>query len=151
MHIGNPGNCRLQGKQPGARLRSCSGALSFRRNLMKKKKEKNYLDQIPLIHKKKWEVLDNGIVEITVENTGFYNKLAQKLFKKPRFSFIKLDQYGSFVWQQIDGEKSIYEIGQILSKKHKGASQQLYSRLSTYFKILEQNGYIVFVNGEHKK
>ena len=59
----------------------------------------------------KWDVSEDGIVEITVENTGFYNTIAQKIFKKPRYSFIKLDEYGSFVWQKIDGKKSIYEIG----------------------------------------
>lgn len=111
-----------------------------------KKDDKNYIDKIPKINDKKWEVLEDGIVEITVENTGFYNMLAQKLFKKPRFSFIKLDKYGSCVWQQIDGKKTIYEIGQILKKSHKGASNQLYERLSTYFGILERNKYIIFVD-----
>lgn len=111
-----------------------------------KKDDKNYIDKIPRINDKKWEVLEDGIVEITVENTGFYNMLAQKLFKKPRFSFIKLDKYGSCVWQQIDGKKTIYEIGQILEKSHKGASNQLYERLSTYFGILERNKYIIFVD-----
>lgn len=111
-----------------------------------KKDDKNYIDKIPRINDKKWEVLEDGIVEITVENTGFYNMLAQKLFKKPRFSFIKLDKYGSCVWQQIDGKKTIYEIGQILKKSHKGASNQLYERLSTYFGILERNKYIIFVD-----
>lgn len=111
----------------------------------KKKNTENYVDRIPQINKKKWEVLEDDLVEVTVENTGFYNTLAQKLFKKPRYSFIKLDEYGSCVWQQIDGQKSIYEIGQVLKKEHKGASHQLYERLSTYFGILEKNGYITFV------
>ena len=87
---------------------------------------------------------DGDKKEITVENTGFYNTIAQKIFKKPRYSFIKLDEYGSFVWQQIDGKKSIYEIGKELGNKHKGASDQLYERLSKYFGILERNKYIVF-------
>ena len=108
------------------------------------KEKKNYIDNIPRINAMKWEVLEDGIVEITVENTGFYNKVAQRLFKKPRYSFIKLDEYGSFVWQQIDGKKSIYEIGKELGNKHKGASDQLYERLSKYFGILERNKYIVF-------
>lgn len=108
------------------------------------KEKKNYIDNIPRINDMKWEVLEDGIVEITVENTGFYNKVAQRLFKKPRYSFIKLDEYGSFVWQQIDGKKSIYEIGKELGNKHKGASGQLYERLSKYFGILERNKYIVF-------
>ena len=75
------------------------------------KEKKNYIDNIPKINDMKWDVSEDGIVEITVENTGFYNTIAQKIFKKPRYSFIKLDEYGSFVWQQIDGKKSIYEIG----------------------------------------
>ena len=100
------------------------------------KEKKNYIDNIPRINDMKWEVLEDGIVEITVENTGFYNKVAQRLFK--------LDEYGSFVWQQIDGKKSIYEIGKELGNKHKGASDQLYERLSKYFGILERNKYIVF-------
>ena len=108
------------------------------------KEKKNYIDNIPRINDMKWEVLEDGMVEITVENTGFSNKVAQRLFKKPRYSFIKLDEYGSFVWQQIDGKKSIYEIGKELGNKHKGASDQLYERLSKYFGILERNKYIVF-------
>ena len=108
------------------------------------KEKKNYIDNIPRINDMKWEVLEDGIVEITVENTGFYNKVAQRLFKKPRYSFIKLDEYGSFVWQQIDGKKSIYEIGKELGNKHNGASDQLYERLSKYLGILERNKYIVF-------
>ena len=108
------------------------------------KEKKNYIDNIPRINDMKWEVLEDGIVEITVENTGFYNKVAQRLFKKPRYSFIKLDEYGSFVWQQIDGKKSIYEIGKELGNMHKGGSNQLYERLSKYFGILERYKYIVF-------
>lgn len=114
---------------------------------MKKKIQSNYLDNIPVINKK-WERLENGCVEVTVENTGFYNTLAQKFFKKPRFSFIKLDEYGSCVWQQIDGKKTIYEIGQILKSTHKGASEQLYERLSQYFGILESNQYVIFLKEE---
>lgn len=109
------------------------------------KEKKNYIDNIPKINDMKWEVLEDGIVEISVENTGFYNTIAQKLFKRPRYSFIKLDEYGSFVWQQIDGKKTIYEIGKELGANHKGASTQLYERLAKYFAILERNKYIVFV------
>ena len=112
-------------------------------------KKENYIDNIPKINKK-WETLEDGIVEVTIENKGFYNTLAQKLFKKPRYSFIKLDEYVSCVWKQIDGKKTIYEIGKILEKEHKKAGVQLYERLAKYFKILETNKYVVFVNEEDK-
>ena len=119
--------------------------------MKKKNKQENYLDRIPEINDKKWELDDNGFVEVTVENTGLYNTIAQKFFKRPRYSFIKLDTYGTCVWQQIDGKKTIYEIGQILKDTHKGAADQLYERLASYFKILENNGYVIFLNGSNNK
>ena len=118
--------------------------------MKKKKKQENYLDWVPVINDKKLELKDDGLVEVTVENTGFYNTVAQKFFKRPRYSFIRLDEYGSCVWQQIDGTKNIYEIGQILKNTHRGAADQLYERLASYFKILEQNGYVVFRENDDK-
>ena len=110
----------------------------------KKKESVNYLDQIPRISVPKWEVLEDGLVEVKVENKGFFNVIEQKCFHRPRTSYIKLDEYGSCVFQQIDGEKSIYEIGQILEQTHEGASNQLYERLSAYFETLRRLHYIQF-------
>lgn len=72
----------------------------------KKKESVNYLDQIPRISVPKWEVLEDGLVEVTVENKGFFNVIAQKCFHRPRTSYIKLDEYGSCVFQQIDGRRA---------------------------------------------
>lgn len=107
------------------------------------KNSNNYLDNIPKTNKK-WKETKEGFVEITVENKGVYHKIAQRFFKKPRYSYIKLDEFGSCVWMQIDGEKTIYEIGQILKTKHEKAAEQLYERLSKFIGILEHNNYIVF-------
>ena len=112
-----------------------------------KKSQENYLDKVPVIQKK-WEVNEKGLVEVTVENTGFFNVIAQKVFKKPIYSFIELDEYGSCVWQQIDGRKTLYEIGAVLKKQHKKASTQLYERLAKFFGILEHNKYIRFIDEE---
>ena len=93
------------------------------------KQKKNYLDYIPQVNK-------------------MFNRIAQKVFKKPRYSFIKLDEFGSCVWREIDGKKTIYEIGQILKVQHQKAAEQLYERLAKFMGILEHNRYIVFVKGE---
>jgi hypothetical protein len=114
-----------------------------------KKEKRNYIDFIPQINIQ-WRTAEDGMVEVVMENKGFYHTIAQKLFKKPRYSYIKLDEYGSCVWNQIDGQKSIYEIGQILEKEHEKAAVQLYERLSAYFGILERNKFITFVNKEKK-
>ena len=113
--------------------------------MLKKKKESvNYLDQIPRISVPKWEVLEDGLVEVTVENKGFFNVIAQKCFHRPRTSYIKLDEYGSCVFQQIDGEKSIYEIGQKVKEHFGKEAEPLYERLTTFFRILAENKYITY-------
>ena len=82
---------------------------------MKKKKNvisQNYLEKIPVRPETiKWSTDGNGIVTLDIENTGVFNRVAQKLLKKPKVSHIHLDEMGSFVWPLIDGKKSIAVLG----------------------------------------
>lgn len=76
---------------------------------MAKKKDagKNYLDFVPVRNPSfDFTVADDGIVTITVEWQGFYHRIAQRFFRRPRVSDIKLDAYGSFVWQAIDVKRT---------------------------------------------
>ncbi len=110
------------------------------------KKNKNYLDYIP-VHSANfpWEVNKQGLVEIRVTNKGFYNWLAQKFFHKPRVSRISLEEYGSFIWQQIDGHKSIYDIGLLVREEFGEKAEPVFERLARYFRTLENTHYIRFV------
>lgn len=75
------------------------------------KKKKNYLDFVPVCAPGySWKLNEKKLVEIEVQNKGFYNWLAQKFFKRPKVSYISLDEYGSFVWRQMDGQRTIYDI-----------------------------------------
>ena len=47
-----------------------------------------------------WSADGNGLVTITMENSGFFNKALQLLMEKPKRSFIHLDEKGSFFWQK---------------------------------------------------
>ena len=74
--------------------------------MAKKKDAGNYLELIPVRNPAfPYTVADDGIVTISVEWQGFYHRIAQRFFRRPRVSDIKLDAYGSFVWRTIDGEK----------------------------------------------
>lgn len=68
------------------------------------KEKKNYIDNIPRINDMKWEVLEDGIVEITVENTGFYNKVAQRLFKNT-LQFYKLENMEVLCGSRLTAKK----------------------------------------------
>nr|WP_027870640.1 PqqD family protein [[Eubacterium] cellulosolvens] len=118
---------------------------------MSRKKE-NFLDYIPRANRLYPSVKNSaGHVEIQVEHRGFANFLAQKLFRKPRVSRIELDDFGSFVYLQIDGRKSVYEIAQAVKEKFGEKAEPLYARLSRFIKILHDEHYIVYENKIEKK
>ena len=108
---------------------------------MKKKKiviSTNYLERKPKRHSDiKWLTSDDGKVTLEIENVGWANRLAQKLFKRPKVSYVHLDEMGSFVWPLIDGEKDITALG-VEVKEHFGEkAEPLYERLARYFQILD--------------
>lgn len=111
------------------------------------KKKENYLDYIPKHNERfSWESKDNGLVVIKVPNTGFFNRIAQLIFRKPKFSYIDLDEFGSFVWTQMDGQKSVYEIGQAVKRQFGDKAEPLYERLAKFITVLRNNAYVVYVN-----
>ena len=114
-----------------------------------RKKEKiseNYLERIPVKADIRWTTDDKGTVTLEIENKGVFNHIAQKLFKKPKISYIHLDKMGSFVWPLIDGEKSILELGEFVKEEFGDEANPLYERLAKYFQILSSYGFVVFEN-----
>lgn len=106
-------------------------------------KSENYLDLIPLrIEKFKWNQDEAGNVTVFVENTGLFNRLAQKLLKKPKVSQVHLEEFGSFIWPLIDGKLSVYDIAQLVQKEFGQKAEPLYERLSVYMQTLENYGFI---------
>lgn len=111
--------------------------------MKKAKKNENYLERIPKRPDKiKWSTDEEGIVTLDIENTGFFNRMAQKFFKKPKVSHVHLDKMGSFVWPLLDGEKDIVAIG-VLVKGHFGEeAEPLYERLAKYFQVLDSYSFV---------
>ncbi len=112
---------------------------------MKKKENfsENYLERVPVRKAGlEWSVDENGVVTLNIPNTGFLNKMAQKLLKKPPVTYIHLDENGSFVWPIIDGEKDIIKIGEMVKEKFGESAEPLYPRLAKFFQILESYGFV---------
>ena len=105
---------------------------------------KNYLDLVPQINEGlNWNKDENGIVTLEIENTGLFNRIAQKVFKKPKWSFVHLDELGSFVWLLIDGKTNISDMS-VSDKEHLGEkAEPLYEKLAKYFQILKSYNFIV--------
>lgn len=109
----------------------------------KNKQSENYLERIPVRPERiKWSVDEEGLVTLDIENTGLFNRIAQKLFKKPKVSHVHLDKMGSFIWPLLDGEKDITALG-VPVKEHFGEeAEPLYERLAKYFQILESYSFV---------
>lgn len=111
---------------------------------MAAKRKENYLDYIPVYNPlNSWEEKD-GNVTIHMVHRGFYNIIAQKLFHTPRVSHIDLDTYGTFVWKQIDGKRTVGEVAEKLKAEYGEAAEPLYDRLVKYMQILRNNQFIYF-------
>ena len=114
---------------------------------MKRKAEnsENYLDKIPRHNINiAFTTDEKNIVTLEIENKGIMNRVCQKLFKKPKISYIHLDVFGSFVWLLIDGKTDITKIGKEVENRFGEKAQPLYERLVQYFKTLESYGFIEY-------
>lgn len=103
----------------------------------------NYLERKPLlsnsvVHK----CDDDGIVTLEIENRGIMNRIAQKLFFKPKLSYIHLDELGSYAVQCADGRRDILQIGEMVKVRFGEKAEPLYERLAKFFQIMDSYSFI---------
>ena len=107
------------------------------------KEKNNFLDLIPRrVDSINWNVLENGNVQIIIDRNGFLDRLVRFFAKTPEIMKIDLDQYGSAVWKSIDGERTTYEICEILKDEFGSNIEPLYERFGTYLNVLKNNRFI---------
>ncbi len=111
--------------------------------MKKKKQQKNYLDLIPeRASGLAWTQDDEGIVVLEVENTGAFNRIAQKLFKRPKVTKVHMEQFGSFIWPMIDGKRTVTELADLLKERFGEETEPLYPRVAKYMQIMESYHFI---------
>ena len=77
-----------------------------------------------------YEVDENNTVIILEKQDHKIQKFFRKLkCKIPEYKKIYLDEYGSYIMLQIDGEKTVKEIGEILETEFGDTVHPLYERL----------------------
>ena len=106
-----------------------------------KKLPKNYMD-IVYIRSKKWNMNKKGFVEVEMENRGFTNRIAQKFFHKPKISYIELDTYGTVLWKAIDGNKTVYDLIQLMEKEFPNEKDRMLDRVVSFLSTLKTNHFI---------
>lgn len=121
---------------------------------MRRRKEEpqiNYLDLIPeRFPEIRWSTDFKKRVVLEIENTGLFNRIAQKVFGKPRYTKVHLDAQGTHLWPLIDGKKTVMELAALQKERFGEEAEPLYSRIVKYFQILESYQFIRFVNKPEK-
>ena len=106
---------------------------------MSKKNSKNYMDYVPVKSPGiEYETADNGRVTVFIEWKGFYHKIAQRFFHRPRVSDVKMDELGSFVWLAIDDSSDVHQLSKKLEAEYPDMEKPL-SRLIKFLEILHDN------------
>lgn len=87
-----------------------------------------------------YEVDKEGLVTILEKQDHRIQSFFRKLkFKIPMYKKTTLDKYGSCVFLQIDGKKTVKEIGEGLEFKYGKESHPLYERLLIFLNHVEVN------------
>lgn len=114
--------------------------------MRKKKQKQNYLDLVPRrAANLNWKKEEDGIIILEVENTGVFNRIAQKLFKRPKYTKVHMEKYGSFLWPLIDGERTVMELADLQKSEFGDEVEPLYPRVVKYMQIMESYHFISFV------
>ena len=111
--------------------------------MKKKKQQVNYLDLIPeRAAELRWSEDEEGMIILEVENTGVFNRIAQKLFKRPKYTKVHMEKYGSFLWPLIDGERTVMELADLQKAQFGEEVEPLYPRVAKYMQIMESYDFI---------
>lgn len=112
--------------------------------MKKDKSNGNYLEKKPMrCENYAWSEKD-GSVTLEIENKGVFNRIAQKIFKKPKISYVHLDEMGSFIWPLLDGKKTVGDLGKDVEERFGDSAKPIYERLAKYMMILESYNFIVW-------
>lgn len=105
----------------------------------KKLSQQNYMDFIVIKNPEvEYTVNDKGRVTVMIEWKGFYHKIAQRFFKRPRVSEIDMDAYGSFIWQCINDKKTVHQLSKDLQAKYPKMEKPV-ARLIKFLEIMKDH------------
>ncbi|MBU3179662.1 PqqD family peptide modification chaperone [Clostridium psychrophilum] len=93
-----------------------------------------------IFHTLEYEVDKENIVTILEKQDHKVQKFFRKLnFRIPEYKKTSLDEYGSYVFLQIDGKKTVKDIGENLEGKYGEKAYPLYERLLLFLNHIDVN------------
>ncbi|MFD3158457.1 PqqD family protein [Haloimpatiens sp. FM7330] len=107
-----------------------------------KSRKKNALFMVPKRNFKiDWQK-NNNIITLKIKRDKTIDKIMHKIFKTPRIVNIELDEIGSFIWENCDGNKNLQDLSQELHVCFGKKVEPVLERLITYIRTLKNNNFI---------
>jgi hypothetical protein len=118
----------------------------------KSKTNENYLDYIPRKSSKiSTNHKEDGSLQLIVPRDSRFERIVRKIMITPESFKIDLDEFGSFIWMSIDGERNVYQIAELVRDKFGDKAEPLYDRLIKFMVILENNKFIFMTNKDRNQ
>ncbi len=89
-----------------------------------------------------WRQKDDGLVEVDMENKGFFNSVAQKFFHRPKVSHISLDRYGSVLWLAMDGKNTVSDVLEKMNCAFPDEKEKMLNRVVQFMATLQRCRFI---------
>jgi hypothetical protein len=91
-------------------------------------------------HLRKWEKTEGGRVVVFKPKFGDHaiGRWFMARMRNPYYR-IKLDDFGSVVWEMCDGQATVKEIGKTLQERFGERVDPVYDRLAVFFQQLERS------------
>ena len=105
------------------------------------KQPENVMTMVPKVNTN-FECADKRIVllEKKFKNKFLVKHLLSRM-KQPHYK-IYLDDYGTFVWNQIDGNRTVFDIAVQLKEQYGEKVEPVYERLGMFINMLAQRKFI---------
>lgn len=111
----------------------------------------NLLELVP-VQNIKWEKTNKGLIVLLkpkIKHPFFAKHILTRL-KNP-FYKVRLDELGSFIWEQCDGVQTVRDLASNLREKFGEKVEPLYDRLASFLQSLEKNQFIFYKDLPRKK
>lgn len=104
--------------------------------------KKNTMEMIPKRNSKiHWYKIDGKVV-LEIRRQGRLHNFIHKIFNTPLTARIDLEEIGSFIWENCDGENNVYIISQKLEEHFGEKAKPVVERLLQYIRILITNKFL---------
>lgn len=93
----------------------------------------------------KYETSSEGLITVLEAQDKTIQKIFRKLgFKIPQYKKTQLDKYSSFVFLQIDGKQSIFDIATKMKEEFGEDAEPVYERLMLFLDYIEKTSKYIY-------